>query len=150
MRAVVQRVKEAEVVIDGNLYSKIDDGLLVLLGVQEGDNDKDMEFLLKKIPNLRIFEDKTGKMNLSVKDISGEILVVSQFTLLGNVKRGLRPDFTRAEKPERAEKLYLEFIRRLKGEGFKVKTGKFAALMDIKLVNSGPVTIIIDSRLREF
>jgi len=150
MRAVIQRVKEASVVIDGKVYSNIERGFLVLLAVEEKDTEKDMEFLLKKIPNLRVFEDKDGKMNLSLKDIAGEMLVVSQFTLLGNVKRGLRPDFTRAERPERAEKMYLEFVEKVRKQGIPVKTGKFAALMEIRLINEGPVTIIIDSRFREF
>lgn len=150
MRAVIQRVKEASVVIDGKVYSNIGRGFLVLLAVEEKDTEKDMEFLLKKIPNLRVFEDENGKMNLSLKDIGGEMLVVSQFTLLGNVKRGLRPDFTRAERPDRAEKMYLEFVEKVREQGIPVKTGKFAALMEIKLINEGPVTIIIDSRFREF
>ncbi len=150
MRAVIQRVKEASVVIDGKVYSNIERGFLVLLAVEEKDTEKDMEFLLKKIPNLRVFEDKDGKMNLSLKDIAGEMLVVSQFTLLGNVKRGLRPDFTRAERPERAEKMYLEFVEKVRKQGIPVKTGKFAAFMEIRLINEGPVTIIIDSRFREF
>lgn len=150
MRAVIQRVKEAEVVIDGKTYSKIGKGFLVLLAVEEGDGDEDLEFLLKKIPNLRVFEDENGKMNLSLKDVNGEMLVVSQFTLLGNVKCGLRPDFTRAEKPDLAEKMYLDFVENVRKEGIEVKTGKFAALMDVKLTNSGPVTIIIDSRSRDF
>ena len=150
MRAVIQRVKEASVVIDGKVYSNIGRGFLVLLAVEEKDTEKDMEFLLKKIPNLRVFEDENGKMNLSLKDIGGEMLVVSQFTLLGNVKRGLRPDFTRAERPDRAEKMYLEFVEKVREQGIPVKTGKFAALMEVKLINEGPVTIIIDSRFREF
>ena len=150
MRAVIQRVKEASVVIDGKVYSNIERGFLVLLAVEEKDTEKDMEFLLKKIPNLRVFEDKDGKMNLSLKDVGGEMLVVSQFTLLGNVKRGLRPDFTRAERPERAKKLYLEFVEKVREQGIPVKTGKFAAFMEVRLINEGPVTIIIDSRFREF
>ena len=150
MRAVIQRVKEASVVIDGKVYSNIGRGFLVLLAVEEKDTEKDMEFLLKKIPNLRVFEDENGKMNLSLKDIDGEMLVVSQFTLLGNVKRGLRPDFTRAERPDRAEKMYLEFVEKVREQGIPVKTGKFAALMEVRLINEGPVTIIIDSRFREF
>jgi len=150
MRAVIQRVKEASVVIDGKVYSNIGRGFLVLLAVEEKDTEKDMEFLLKKIPNLRVFEDENGKMNLSLKDIGGEMLVVSQFTLLGNVKRGLRPDFTRAERPDRAEKMYLQFVEKVREQGIPVKTGKFAALMEVRLINEGPVTIIIDSRFREF
>ncbi|RLD13517.1 MAG: D-tyrosyl-tRNA(Tyr) deacylase [Caldiserica bacterium] len=150
MRGVIQRVKEASVVIDGKVYSNIGRGFLVLLAVEEKDTEKDMEFLLKKIPNLRVFEDENGKMNLSLKDIGGEMLVVSQFTLLGNVKRGLRPDFTRAERPDRAEKMYLQFVEKVREQGIPVKTGKFAALMEVRLINEGPVTIIIDSRFREF
>jgi len=150
MRAVIQRVKEASVVIDGKVYSNIGRGFLVLLAVEENDTEKDMEYLLKKIPNLRVFEGESGKMNLSLKDVGGEMLVVSQFTLLGNVKRGLRPDFTRAERPERAKKLYLEFVEKVRKQGIPVKTGKFAAFMEVRLINEGPVTIIIDSRFREF
>ena len=150
MRAVIQRVKEASVVIDGKVYSDIGRGFLVLLAVEENDTEKDMEYLLKKIPNLRVFEGESGKMNLSLKDVGGEMLVVSQFTLLGNVRRGLRPDFTRAERPERAEKMYLQFVEKVREQGIKVKTGKFAAFMEVRLINEGPVTIIIDSRFREF
>lgn len=147
MRAVVQRVKEAKVLIKGKVVGEIGQGLVVLLGVKEGDEEKEAESLAKKIVNLRIMADEGGKMNLSVKDIGGEILVVSQFTLIANTKKGNRPSFAKAAEPKLAEKLYLKFIKELKSLGVKkVATGKFGALMDVFLLNNGPVTIILETR----
>ncbi len=144
MKAVLQRVKHASVSIDGKIYSQIKEGLLVLYGVEKGDTRDKMEWIAKKIPNLRIFEDENDKMNLSVCDINGEILVVSQFTLAADCKKGTRPGFDKAELPQEAEKMYEEFITEIKKSGISVKTGKFGAMMDISLCNNGPVTIILE------
>ena len=144
MKAVLQRVKHASVSIDGKIYSQIKEGLLVLYGVEKGDTRDKMEWIAKKIPNLRIFEDENDKMNLSVCDINGEILVVSQFTLAADCKKGTRPGFDKAELPQEAEKMYEEFITEIKKSGISVKTGKFGAMMDILLCNNGPVTIILE------
>ena len=144
MKAVLQRVKHASVSIDGKIYSQINEGLLVLYGVEKGDTRDKMEWIAKKIPNLRIFEDENDKMNLSVCDINGEILVVSQFTLAADCKKGTRPGFDKAELPQEAEKMYEEFITEIKKSGISVKTGKFGAMMDISLCNNGPVTIILE------
>lgn len=147
MKAVIQRVKFCEVVIDEKIYSKIGEGLLVLLGVVKGDDEKNMKELAEKIINLRIFQDENEKMNLSVKDINGEIMIISQFTLCtDNNKSGNRPSFTNAEVPEKAEQLYEEFKEYVKKNFYseKVKTGKFAADMKIHLLNNGPVTIILE------
>ncbi|MBX7046328.1 MAG: D-tyrosyl-tRNA(Tyr) deacylase [Ignavibacteria bacterium] len=147
MIAVIQRVSEASVTIDNNLYSKISKGFLILLGVKSGDNEEQAKYLSKKIADLRIFSDEQGKMNLSVKAIQGEILVISQFTLCtDNGKSGNRPSFVLAEKPERANELYELMVTELKillGEE-KIKTGVFAADMKVGLVNDGPVTIILE------
>ena len=144
MKAVLQRVKHASVSIDRKIYSQINEGLLVLYGVEKGDTRDKMEWIAKKIPNLRIFEDENDKMNLSVCDINGEILVVSQFTLAADCKKGTRPGFDKAELPQEAEKMYEEFITEIKKSGISVKTGKFGAMMDISLCNNGPVTIILE------
>ena len=146
MRAIVQRVKKVDLSIDGDLYSKIDQGLLVFLGVSNEDDTSDIDYLIRKITGLRIFNDEEDKMNLSVKDIDGEIMLVSQFTLYGDVRKGYRPSFTQSANGEKAKDLYLEFVERLKGEFPKVQTGKFAADMQISLINDGPVTIQIDSK----
>src|SRR5215510_8162231 len=139
MRAVVQRVKEASVKIEGRLFSQIEKGLLVLLGVEENDSEEDAEALAGKISRLRIFDDAEGVMNLSVKEIDGEILTVSQFTLHASTKKGNRPSYIRAAKPEKAVPLYEHFIRCLKNEtGKEIKTGKFRAMMHVSLVNDGP------------
>ncbi len=149
MRALVQRVIEGSVEIkEANYSASIGKGMVILLGVKEGDTDEDMIFVADKCSNLRIFEDENGKMNLSLKDIDGEVLVISQFTLYGDARRGNRPSFTDAAKPELAEELYNKFVNRMKqnlGEG-KVKTGIFAAMMLVKIFNDGPVTILVESK----
>ncbi len=144
MKTVIQRVKKASVTIDNKVYSSINTGILVLLGVEKTDTEKEVEFLVSKISNLRIFEDENKKMNLSLKDTNGEILVVSQFTLAGNCNKGKRPSFDNAAKPELAIKLYEKFIDLLKMEGIKTKTGQFKAMMDVSLINDGPVTFILE------
>ncbi|WP_311487881.1 D-aminoacyl-tRNA deacylase [uncultured Helcococcus sp.] len=146
MRALVQRVKKVDLSVDGELYSKINQGLLVFLGVSNEDDTSDIDYLIRKITGLRIFSDEDDKMNLSVKDIDGEIMLVSQFTLYGDVRKGFRPSFSQSANGEKAEDLYLEFVERLKNEFPKVQTGKFAADMQISLINDGPVTIQIDSK----
>lgn len=143
MKAVLQRVKHASVKIDGELYSSINQGILVLFGVEKDDEREKMEWMAKKILNLRIFEDENGKMNRSLIDIHGEILIVSQFTLAADCKKGTRPGFDRAELPERAKKIYEEFIKKMKESSLVVKTGKFGAMMEVSLCNDGPVTIIL-------
>jgi len=150
MRCVVQRVKYAKVFVKDVLISEIKEGFLVLVGVQINDNEDDINYLTRKISNLRIFDDENGKLNLSIKEINGEILLISQFTLLGSVKNGFRPDFTRAEKGEKAKNLIKIFKNSLEENGLKVKEGIFGEIMDIEFVNSGPVTIIIDSKIRDF
>ena len=145
MIALVQRVSEARVEVEGRTLSSIGSGLVVLLGVERGDGEADLDFTARKVANLRVFEDGGGKMNLSVKDTGGEALVVSQFTLAGNVRKGNRPSFDGAEEPHRAEAMYLEFVGRLRAEGIRTSTGEFAARMAVSLVNDGPVTIIIES-----
>lgn len=145
MRAVVQRVASSKVTVDESTIGEINKGLLILLGVTHEDTSKDVDYLLDKIVNLRIFEDENDKMNLSLKDVNGELLVVSQFTLYGDCKKGRRPNFTSAAKPDLATSLYEEFIDKAKKEGIKVGTGKFGAHMMVDLVNDGPVTILIDS-----
>lgn len=145
MRAVVQRVKEGSVEIENKEVGRIAQGLVILLGVGQDDNEKDAEYLAGKIINLRIFEDKEGKMNLSTKDINGQILVISQFTLYGDCKKGRRPSFISAALPERAEKLYEYFVRCIKNYGLKIENGEFQAMMLVKIYNDGPVTILLDS-----
>ena len=145
MRAVVQRVKKGSVEIEEKEIGKIEEGLVVLLGVGQKDVEKDAEYLSEKIVNLRIFEDKEGKMNLSMKDINGQILVISQFTLYGDCKKGRRPSFISAALPDKAEKLYDYFVKCIKNYSLKVETGKFQAMMLVKIFNNGPVTILLDS-----
>ncbi|MEG2246192.1 MAG: D-aminoacyl-tRNA deacylase [Peptostreptococcaceae bacterium] len=145
MRAVVQRVASSKVVVDETAIGEINKGLLVLLGVTHEDTSEDVDYLLEKIINLRIFEDEDEKMNLSLKDVNGELLVVSQFTLYGDCKKGRRPNFTNAAKPDLATNLYEEFIAKAKKHDVKVGTGKFGAHMMVELVNDGPVTMLIDS-----
>jgi D-aminoacyl-tRNA deacylase len=146
MRAVIQRVKSAEVRVEGRLAGKIGAGLLVFLGVGKGDGEDDLVYLASKIPDLRIFEDSAGKFNLSLRDVGGGVLVVSQFTLFGDCSRGRRPSFTGAEDPGTAKLLYDRFVSRLKEGGIAVETGEFQAKMDVHLVNDGPVTLLLDSR----
>ncbi len=145
MRAVVQRVKEAWVSIDGRVVGKIPQGLLVLLGVGEGDTEEDGRYLAEKISNLRVFSDDQGKMNLSVRETGGEILAVSQFTLYGDCRKGRRPSFSSAAHPDVANQLYLDFVNVLRNQGLRVETGVFQAHMEVGLVNDGPVTLIVSS-----
>jgi D-tyrosyl-tRNA(Tyr) deacylase len=146
MRSVVQRVDRVRVLIGDKRISEIGKGLLVLLGIEKGDRKNDADYLSDKIMNLRIFEDENGKMNLSLLDIRGEMLVVSQFTLLGDCRKGRRPSFTRAENPDRARLLYDYFIQKTKAIIGNVVQGEFQAMMSIELVNNGPVTMLLDSR----
>jgi len=146
MRAVVQRVSSASVLVDNKTISTIGRGVLALLGVEEGDEDQDVDYITTKIANLRIFEDHDGKINLSLTDIQGEVMIISQFTLIGDVRKGRRPSFDKAEKPGKAKEKYLDVIEKLKRTGLRVEKGEFQATMDVKLVNSGPVTILLDSR----
>ncbi len=145
MRAVLQRVKKGSVEIEEKEIGKIEEGLVILLGVGQKDVEKDAEYLAEKIVNLRIFEDKEGKMNLSVKDINGQILVISQFTLYGDCKKGRRPSFISAALPEKAVELYDYFVKYIKNYSLKVETGQFQAMMLVKIFNDGPVTILLDS-----
>ena len=145
MRAVVQRVKETSLSVSGELISEIPFGLTVFLGVKVGDTEKDAAYLAKKIAQLRIFEDENGKMNLSVKDVGGEVLMVSQFTLYGDTSHGNRPSFTLAERPEKAQPLYEYAVKELSAYGISIKKGVFGADMKIEQFNDGPVTILIDS-----
>jgi D-aminoacyl-tRNA deacylase len=146
MRAVVQRVTRAEVSVDGELIGRIGPGYLVLLGVAADDVRQDVVSTASKIVGLRVFEDDAGKMNRSLADVGGGMLVVSQFTLLGDCRTGRRPSFMAAAPPELALSLYQEFIAEIRGQGIKVETGKFQAEMQVSLVNDGPVTLLIDSR----
>lgn len=144
MKALIQRVKDASVTIEGDLYSKIGRGILIFLGVEKSDEIENADKLAQKVLNLRIFEDENDKMNLSVSDVKGEILVVSQFTLCGDCKKGTRPSFDNAAKPDKAVKLYEDFVNFLKLSGLIVQTGKFRAMMDVSLINDGPVTFMVE------
>jgi D-tyrosyl-tRNA(Tyr) deacylase len=146
MRAVVQRVSQAAVTVEGIVAGEIQQGLLVLLGVEVGDSNQDLDYVLRKTLNLRIFDDPEGKMNLSLQEVGGKLLVVSQFTLLGDVRRGNRPSFIQAAPPTEARAMYLEYVERARQAGFVVETGVFQASMEVSLVNQGPVTLLIDSR----
>jgi D-tyrosyl-tRNA(Tyr) deacylase len=146
MKAVIQRVKSAEVLVDGRVSGKIGNGLLVFVGVARGDGEEDISYLISKLPDLRIFEDTSGKFNLSLREINGEMLVVSQFTLYGDCRKGRRPSFTEAEDPALARDLYERFISRLREENIPVQTGEFQARMEVHLINDGPVTLILESR----
>ena len=149
MRLVIQRVQFTEMMIDGDLYSSIGQGLFILLGIQPEDGENDINWLSNKVLNLRIFDDENGVMNKSVQDINGDILVASQFTLHASTKKGNRPSYIKAAKPDIAIPLYEKFVETLKGSGLRIATGVFGADMKITLLNDGPVTIIIDSKLRE-
>lgn len=144
MKAVVQRVTGASVSVDGRVVGRIGPGLLVLLGVAGDDTAAEVAWMKRKLLNLRIFEDDDGKMNRSVRDTGGGLLVVSQFTLYGDARKGNRPSFTAAAPPERAEDLYQRLVDQLRAEGVQVETGQFRAMMDVSLVNQGPVTIILE------
>ena len=145
MKAVIQRVKSAAVYVDGRVAGKIGQGLLVLVGVGKGDGEKDIAFMASKLPDLRIFEDASGKFNLSLREVGGEMLVVSQFTLYGDCKKGRRPSFIDAAEPAEAKKLYEQLIKKLKEQGVPIETGEFQAKMEVHLVNDGPMTILLDS-----
>ncbi len=148
MRAVVQRVSEASVTVSDTVVGSIDCGLLVYFGVEAEDTETDLQYMIRKIPQLRLFTDDNGKMNLSVKQIGGKLLVVSQFTLCADLSKGNRPSFNPAALPEKAEALYDQFVRHLREEGFMVETGRFGASMRVRYVNEGPVTILVDSPYR--
>src|SRR5450432_1040548 len=145
MRAVVQRVSRCRVTVEGSTVGEIGAGLLVLLGVGKSDAEADADYLIEKVLGLRIFEDAEGKMNLSVQDTGGALLVVSQFTLYGDVRRGKRPSFDAAARPEEANRLYEYFVAKVRAAGLRCETGQFQAMMDVELVNTGPVTILLDS-----
>lgn len=148
MRALIQRVTKSSVSIDGAVHSSIGKGILILLGVKQGDNKEDAKYLADRCAALRIFDDDQGKMNLSVRDVNGEAMVVSQFTLYGDTRKGNRPSYTDAAPPETAESLYEQFVRDLKTAlgDTKVATGVFRAMMHVELVNDGPVTVIVESK----
>lgn len=145
MRCVIQRVSRAKVTVAGEITGEIGKGILVLLGVSGEDTEKEADFLLEKTLNLRIFEDAEGKMNLSLLEILGELLVVSQFTLYGDARKGRRPSFIKAAPPEKANTLYEYFVHQARKQIKKVETGRFQAMMDVELINDGPVTILLDS-----
>jgi len=145
VKVVVQRSKQAKVVIDGDIVGAIEFGLVLLVGITHEDTEADVRWMAEKISGLRIFEDETGKMNLSVADLGGQLLSISQFTLYGDCRKGRRPNFMAAAKPEQAEVLYDKFNDTLRAMGLVVETGRFGAMMDVELVNSGPVTIILES-----
>lgn len=149
VRAVVQRVTEASVRVDGELTGRVGSGLVVLLGVAVGDEERDADYLADKVLNLRVFPDEAGQMNRSLLDVRGELLVVSQFTLYGDARRGRRPSYVEAAGPEAANRLYERFVEQLRPSGLSIATGVFRATMDVALVNHGPVTILLDSR-RQF
>jgi D-tyrosyl-tRNA(Tyr) deacylase len=145
MRAVVQRVSRSSVAIAGEVVSEIGPGLLVLLGVSKDDAESDADYVVEKVVGLRIFEDQYGKMNRSVADCGGAVLAVSQFTLYGDVRRGKRPSFDEAARPERARELYQYFVAQIRKRGLQCETGRFQAMMSVSLVNEGPVTVLLDS-----
>ncbi len=149
MRAVVQRVSRAKVTVNGEITGEIGRGFLVLLGVAEGDEVEDARFLARKIAGLRVFEDAEGKMNLALADVDGRMLVISQFTLLGDCRKGRRPSFVSAARPEQANALYQQFTAAVREQGIAIETGRFQEHMDVELINSGPVTLLLDSR-KEF
>lgn len=145
MKLIIQKVKKAKVEVKNNVVGQIDKGYMVLLGVKKGDTEKEADYLAKKLCNLRIFEDDNGKMNLSIKDVNGELLIISQFTLYGNTKEGNRPSFIEAEEPEKANELYKYFMMKCKENGIeKVEQGMFGKHMEVSLINDGPNTIIME------
>jgi D-tyrosyl-tRNA(Tyr) deacylase len=146
MRVVIQRVKYSRVKVDNKIIGSIEKGFLVLLGVGKEDDESDINYLVKKVTNLRVFEDDAGKMNLALKDVGGKLLVISQFTLYANCSRGNRPDFINAGEPQKANELYLKFVDECRKCEVEVETGEFGADMKVELLNDGPVTIIIDSK----
>ena len=146
MRAVIQRVAKSRVTVDGRTSGEIQRGLMILIGVEDGDTEKDAAYIASKTSGLRIFEDENDKMNLSVKDVDGDILAVSQFTLLGDVRKGKRPSFSSAARPEEADRLYQKVIEGLRQDGLHVEEGVFQAHMMVDILNDGPVTILLDSR----
>ena len=146
MRAVIQRVKSSSVTVSGELIGNIGKGLLVFLGVSSSDKTDDAKYLADKIANLRIFEDEDHKLNRSLIDMEGEMLVVSQFTLLGDCKKGRRPSFVKAAPPELANELYEQFVKHVRQKGITVKTGRFQTMMEVSLINDGPVTLIVESK----
>lgn len=145
MKVLIQRVKRASVTIEGSLFSSIEQGILALAGIEKGDTEAQAEKLAGKIVNLRIFPDEQGKMNKSLKDINGEILIVSQFTLCGDCKKGTRPSFDKSEEPKRANELYELFVQKVREHGIKTAVGKFASMMDVELINDGPVTFMLEA-----
>lgn len=145
MRCVIQRVIQASVTVGEELVGKIGRGYMILIGVSSEDTDKDLRYMAEKVPNLRIFEDEAGKMNLSIKDVGGEILAVSQFTLYGDARGGRRPSFSTAARPEQANALYEQLVAAWREQGIHVETGRFRAEMQVSLVNDGPVTMLMDS-----
>ena len=146
MKAVIQRVQYASVAVEGNIIGKIEKGFLILLGITHEDTEKDVLWLANKIKDLRVFEDENGKMNLSLEEVKGEVLIVSQFTLYGNCMKGRRPDFIDAARPELAIPLYEKFLETFQSFGIKTESGKFGADMKVELLNDGPVTLIIESK----
>lgn len=146
MKIVLQRVKKASVKVRGKVVGKINKGVCLLIGIEKKDSEKDVQYLAKKIMELRIFPDKEGKMNLALSEIKGEVLAVSQFTLAASIRKGRRPSFDKAEKPPRAASLFNYFVRLIKEKGIKVETGIFGALMEVNLINDGPVTFILEPK----
>jgi len=149
MKVVLQRVKEASVRVRDELRGEINRGVCLLVGIEKGDSEEDVQYLAQKIVELRIFPDEEGKMNLALEEIKGEILAVSQFTLAGSVKKGRRPSFDTAEEPKRAEELFNSFVRLIRQEGIRVETGIFGAMMEVHLLNDGPVTFVLESRRKQ-
>ncbi|MBC5637611.1 D-tyrosyl-tRNA(Tyr) deacylase [Ornithinibacillus sp. BX22] len=148
MRAIIQRARDARVTVKDEIVGKIDNGFVVLIGVTHEDTVEDAQYLANKMVNLRVFEDEQEKMNLSIKDVNGEILSISQFTLYGDTRKGRRPNFMQAAKPQQANELYEKFNEMLRQEGIKVEVGRFGAMMNVTLTNVGPVTLILDSKDR--
>ena len=146
MKLIIQRVKQSSVTVNSQIVGKIGQGILILLGVAKDDELDDIEYLIEKLLTLRIFEDDQGKMNASILDVKGEFLVVSQFTILADCKKGRRPSFDKAADPKKAEELYSAFVEKLRQKPCKVQTGEFRAMMDVSLINDGPVTFILESR----